>query len=77
MSKLLLKMMGLIVLLSSFNMFKTNDCCFLPQEIIDSGDLLLCTQYLGSIPGCSYPICGSCMNSNLMFSADPSCEFPC
>jgi hypothetical protein len=71
MSKLLLKIIVVIALLA-FTL--TQDCCFVPPDF--SQDLYACNVYFGHI-GCPNAICGMCMGTNEMFSADPGCPYPC
>ncbi len=52
---------------------KANNCCKLGNF---NGDLSACSQYLASI-GCRTPLCASCYDSNIVFSMDPSCNYPC
>ncbi len=54
---------------------RTQNCCDLPAAIQSAG-LQVCSQYLAQ-QGCSYPLCGSCSETNLIFSADPNCFYPC
>jgi hypothetical protein len=70
MSKLLLKIVAVLALLA-FTL--TQDCCMVPPDV---GDLTSCNNYFGAI-GCPNAVCGSCMGTNEIFSADPSCTYPC
>ncbi len=70
MFKLLVKIVAVITLLK-YSI--TQDCCMIPPDI---SDLTSCNNYFMAI-GCPNSVCGSCMEDNKIFSADPSCSYPC